>query len=1267
MRTSFARMAAVVPARRRSGRVAAGAVALSMVLATPALALVPGLPLPQLPLVPGTPAPDPGPDPVDELAGVTEEVCDTLLGSEKTGSGVLGDLAALIGEVVDPVSEQCDLEILKALNITFLTRLRTPDGPIVRKTSSFPNVPTPINVDADDAPDLIAQVQVLSFERFELRIIRAPGETSALPASVEALVTPPGDLPRDHVNFGYDATGSRAPTSFVATGLIGDQAKARGVETVALDHAITGAGPRLAILGGLYDGSPTQRTEPIAGRLTLAPVPTAGGVDLTAEEDDVFVRLRNNLPTRASAAVSIKEDAERTVALANLDKAPGVVEVDYEKSPDEQDIDLRASEAIDDLGFVLREYKGDDLREQVRLGAKKVPTEVRIDFGHRPGGARDLSYRTFGGKVAEVDLEFLSRDKVRERSPREWSRIRRTALEAESVPDDIALSFTEDAEADKRRITYLASSRLPRLRVDFEELRDGDLRTSAFVEANGVPTGVTVNQSGPKSGSVATVGGSLDNVEFGLADGAVQTLPGDEPYLRTLSQTQFGATPSSLITVNSIAGRVKALKSIGIDATDAIDVDAKFAFTTTPIVLPGQPGLSPQRRPGIPATPLRVLAEKRGVLTLDNLKVEGRLEVLPRRLGITIDPDARTVSYDSSAGIRSIDVALERKRPFFKDVKRISAEVRDVPEKVAVAFEELEGDGVRLASTEEIGYADLTLNAFPTQIPGAQDFFLAFIPGSGEQGVAISNVGEFRAFARVYRLKRFEFRGTPLRLSAEAGRGSSFRALTRLRPEVGDPLTDQLRADVRIDALPASIDIDETKDKRFEYSASAPIEEIRAKLLGLPGDEERGEPRNVIAGIRNIPTAFTMDLGSNPATGDLLFDAPAAAANPAGGVDLQLRLWDREGDPSLLPNPKTSDYVMLEAGPKTANGGKEDGRRLLLRSELDDVQRLRVRPEGVRRVVQLNHTAKPSNGFRASLFVRPDESPLPPSLDLDAFVPSMPRDFRLEFATEPATLDSSLRMSEGIPRLELDLASVPSVVVDTVIRDIPSKLNLCMDRRTGTCGFKIFGPTSAVDPPFDADRVFGDPLGSLALNLNTLGTATKGIRLSGTICGGKTVQGRESIDPGSIGSAGFVCRSGSDGVQLDVDDLRVRDVRFALGGGNLCSSGGELIENNLFGIALDTAAAGLRVNRMDVFTSSTGTDCDDDDAGADRKRFLIKAPDAVTANEYATIIDATNKVATDVFLGGTINCPNSFLVEQEGIAADLGFNFATFLTGCNAG
>lgn len=642
-------------------------------------------------------------------ATVAGLACDPL----RKATQPFGDLAVGVSDLL------CNAGVL---DYSFYTVYKRPDGTLVkRETRTALLLPTLIEVgDGDLLPDLIGTITPLSLDRFKLRIDRVLLETGPLPLSIEAVANDPtsGTLPRKRIAFGYDARASRAPQSFEAEVRVGTSATQAGATTLSIGYDTRSPGTTLDVIGGLFNGAIGARTDPIGARLSYAPVPQKGGVDLV---------IGNRIEVRKTASSLTKLTA------------------DYE--------DVLASSET-----------------RMRAVVDKLPSWTEVVF------------------------------------------------------DRIATS--------KNKVTYTSVAPVSQFTLDYTAKPGGVLSQAATVKASGLPTGMTVEQTSPKSGSFTATGGSVASVEAGYGDNGM-------PRLLAGVTKPYGYVYEDA-TMKSYAGRFQGLTTATFDGTEPIVVDATIA-ARTPFVFK---------------------------VDTPKLKADGDLQDLPRKVHAFVDLDGGKIEYDGFGDTIDRITVAEATKPagFFpaskllNRVKRIKGEVRQLPPKVIVGLKPDSAEGAGFTASAPVGFIEALLTS-------KEDSSLPV----GESGFKVEDLPDrITVFGRINGLKEVNVQNNDttgkLAVTAKVAR-QKLHAIydSILKDENGDAAKGPGRTivDARLSEIPSDIALTlNSKQGITVYRANDGIDTIDATALAERPLLKRA--RWVTAHVEGIPKELDLFTAETP-------------------------------------------------------------------------------------------------------------------------------------------------------------------------------------------------------------------------------------------------------------------------------------------------------------------------------------------------------------------------------------------------------------------
>ncbi len=330
--------------------------------------------------------------------------------------------AQLLGPVVGvtcPILEiTCQLGLLE---YKWRTVYRRADGSeLVRTTPALAVVPSLINADTDLLPDLVGTVLPLSLTRFQLRIDRAPLETSALPVRVEALISGPigSALAGKTIAAGYDVRDGRAPGSEAITLELLDTTGDGETDGLNVTANTTNPGPKLPLTAELFSGTPDQRTESTRLKATLAPVPSTLGarVEFAPSTNEAFggaaverikLTLSSSQRVRLDGEFATAKPDKLIAGTASIDQLPNSATLVFDETAEaikRRQVTWRAGQTVGALGGKLtitpREPQNAPPTTTVDVAAAGLPT--KLDFTQE--GKLDVTVDTLGsGPISHIE------------------------------------------------------------------------------------------------------------------------------------------------------------------------------------------------------------------------------------------------------------------------------------------------------------------------------------------------------------------------------------------------------------------------------------------------------------------------------------------------------------------------------------------------------------------------------------------------------------------------------------------------------------------------------------------------------------------------------------------------------------------------------------------------------------------------------------------------------------------------------------------------
>lgn len=1060
-----------------------------------------------------------------------------------------------------PVSQA--LCAIPALDYQYVTRFKRPDGTeIVRRHTALVNVPTPLNVDGDLLPDLVATVQVLSLTQFSLRIDRFLTEVSTTPVKIEAIVDDPtaGALPREKINVGYDARAGRAPSSWKATATLPDDGS-DALTTLNIVKDVTGAGPTITTVGGLFDGDSLARRDPLGGAIRYTPVPAQANLGLTLGSY-MEVRAGAVTPTNVEASAEIVDGPREQRVGATIGSLPQSLSVRLEEpGVNQRRVTYAASASVPSLDASYTDSVGGVLGTKVVAKASAIPTGMVLD----QTGARAATFDATGGTLGSVEVGYANGEpRLLANATHPYARVfddgtlksyagRIDALRSASfdATTTIAGELRLGPEPRKplRALVDMPGGRhidavLNKLPRHLKVLYDADgglIDYDAFGETIDDIT-VDAEQDAPFFGRVrrihariatlppqATVNikpnGTGMRLDTSNPIGTVEALLTSGPDA-TLPASEFGAQVEDLASRFTAFARVKGVRLVDVTTGpgDAVTGHVKLA-----------------------SQPLHVRYLE------DGQTIDARLSPVPGDMTVSFDPAAGKVDYDANAGIDSIDATIDATAPLFGRAKHIRARIERLPSSVAVGFKPASGSGVAFSATPAVGMIQAAMTDGVAAEPS--------LP-AGRSGVVMKDVpSEFSLFGRL-----FEVSGAAVTTAANG----NFDATLNTGPLPGGGGLQDLDLDVTFDTagdavaaparivgfvqdLPATLSLKQQGSKTiYDASSTVPKVTLDARDLpgGDPGDPLDGGLHNAVGTLIGVPKQFTIRADS--LTG-------VEASGPFTRADLEA--WDH--------------------GPQNAAFGEDDRNKLTM-STRDGRLHVQARVFALSRVLL-------GTSISTSVDTAFGSAPKPLDIAIDGGTSAEPMDLDVEVDDLPTasvfTFSQLLGMKIGwtaaTPGTDVDLkVSTKDVGADLEIPDLPSVVNVC-----------VGGGLTGCSPKAPSFFQSGGDLWIFPNAFTAVTSANDTIRMSGKVCLPPTDDDGEALDP--PGTVYGACLDGTSPNRIEISNLRLKDQRLEFASGDTTNEDedGDPLEDDLLKLWLEGDSGGIRVDnllvRNDTSDSST--------------------------------------------------------------------------------
>jgi len=1072
-----------------------------------------------------------------------------------------GNLLCESGQVVGgnlpggaPVSQA--LCAIPALDYQFVTRLKKPvGGEIVRRHTAIVNVPTPLNVDGDLLPDVLARVEVFSLTQFSLRIDRMLTELGTLPVKIEAVIDDPtaGGLPRENIHVGYDARVSRAPSSWKATATLPDDGS-DALTTLDVVQQITGAGATIKTVGGLFDGDSLVRKDPMGGAIAYTPVPSQATLGLTLGSY-MEVRAGASAPVLADASAEIVQGPREQRVGAQIGSLPQNLRVRFEEpGADQRLVTYAASASVPSLAATYTDSVGGTLGTKVVAKASGLPTGMVLD----QTAARAATFTATGGTLGSVEVGYANGEPRLLNAAHPYARIyddgtlrsyagRIDALKSASIDATSKITgelrlgpeprkkFRALVDMPGGRHIDAVVSNLPRHIKVLYDADGGVIDYDAFGETidditldaeqtapffgrvrrihgriAGLPSQATVNMEPRSGGFKLDANNPIGEVEALLTSGPDASLPAG----------QLGAQVEDLPDRFTAFARVQGLRLVDVTTIgDAVSGHVQLASKA-----------------------LRVRYLEAGQT------IDASLSPVPSDMTVSFDPAAGRLDYDANAGIASIDATITADAPLFGRAKRIVARVEELPSDVSIAMKLASGSGVAFSATPAVGMIQAAID----------DGVASAAPlAAGRSGVVLKDVpSEFSLFGRLYNVNAATVTTAGANLDASLTTGAlPGGELQGLDLDVtfdtpGDAVAQPAHLVGSVTDLPSTLTLAQHGSKiTYDASSIVPKVTLDARNLpgGAPGASLDGGLHNAVGTLTDVPLHF--EITSAGATG-------LTANGPFTRADLEA--WDH--------------------GPRNAAFG-EDGRNKLSLDTRDGRLHVQARVFALSKVLLSTLVStKVETAFGQTpqpVDVAVDGGTAAEPLDLDVGVEDLPLSSTFEF---DQTLGMKVGWEAATAGTDVTLkVSSKDVGADLSIPNLPSSVDVCFGGGLVGCNPKA-KQIVRVDP-----GVFSDSRDVVFPNSFTAVTEANGtITIGGRVCLPPTDDDGEALNP--PGTVYGTCLDGSAPNRIEIANLRLRNQRLEFAAGDSASEDedGDPIENDLLKLYLEGDSDGIKVDELRV-------------------------------------------------------------------------------------
>jgi hypothetical protein len=1103
--------------------------------------------------------------------GLGATISDLTCDPSRVLDGPLGALGSGLSALLCNVDQ---------LQYSIYTVYQRPDGTtLIRETSALLLVPALVNVDDDVLPDIQASLTPVSTSRVMLRIDRALLETAPLPVSVEVIANDPtkGDLPRQHIAFGYDARGSRAPQSFQADIRIGESATEPGAATLGIQYATGGAGPNLAVMGGVFDGTPTNRTNPVGLRQFYTPMPSRTGVELVVGHH-LAMRQTTNTPTVLTADFEDVTAPDEVRAHVVFDKLPAFAETGYEPiGPSHRKITYVAAAATDRFTLDYTDKSGPTVNQAATVKVNALPTGLTleqtsatagtfeatggfigsVEAGYADGRAPQLlagatgpyGYVTAGSYAGRIDgLQRASFDatgpivvdaQIAARKPFTL-KVDQPGLTVDGALADLPIHARAAIDLGAGKVDYNGfGDTIDTVAIDarkaepfFEQIR----RIQAT--ARQLPPMVTASlgTGQPRKGIDFQASAPIGSVEA-----LVRSAP-EGPVPPGLRPDRQGASIIDTAEAFSAVGRVYGLKSLRYLAS----VDATGTSPEAPYEL----------RIDHSAGPFDVRYQQ------DGSTITGAIEDVPATANLVYSKAAGVIHFDGSAGVERVFLQRQDALPFAGAAKLLRATILGLPQPIDITIPRKGVDKTVVEVSSPVRQADLLLTSGAEPSPGGDP------NDTGESRLYVRTADfccadELELAARVNGFKSLSFQdgdnGTDVSLDLAAPQ--RFKAHAEINRDHDAVATTGI-VDLDINALPTHFDT-RLSDTAFRWFASVPIDSIKLTASNLPGRKGAGAPHFVDATLTKAPSSFQVGLTAS----DTGFKSDTGAVGEAevNVTDVRTTFPDR-----LSADRNTVRLVNTDAGLSQARARVFDVKEARAGTIADNLSgHLEFGAPAKPIDVSLDTTRSGPTTQHAEIHV-----PQPPQhIDIDATVAD--KVTRLSYDAHGQEFpEFDIRSTTRKPNTSI--VAVDLTGIDVVVKDLPPRLVFCFTDQGQLAGVycRHDAPDQyVVDPCITCQRTLITQYNDATVSLDTTG-ATKRLRL-------ERLYSCHGPDP----AMGNGCLNAGDRFDfLSIQNLLAQRFQFEFADSESVErDDGDPVEDDLLKLYLDTSPDGINIERLETW------------------------------------------------------------------------------------
>jgi hypothetical protein len=1165
-------------------------------------------------------------DPGDLLGvGLGKTISDLTCDPSRTLAGPLGALGSGLSALLCNVDQ---------LQYTVHTVYQRPDGSTVaRDTPALLLVPTLVNADDDLLPDLQVSLTPMSTSRVVLRIDRALLETAALPVSVEVIANDPtkGDLPRQHIAFGYDARGARAPQSFEADIRIGESATEPGAATLGIQYTTSGTGPYLAVTGGVFDGTTATRTNPVGLRQLYTPMPSRTAVELVVGHH-LAMRQTTTAPTVLTADFEDVTAPDEVRAHVVFDKLPASAEVGYEPiAPARRKITYTASAAIDRFTLDYTDKSGTTVNQAATVKANALPTTLTleqtsptagtfdatggnvgsVEAGYAegrlpsllPGATGPYGYVTAGSYAGRIEgLQRATFDaagpividaQIAARKPFTL-KIDQPGLTVDGTLADLPKHARAAIDLSAGKVDYngfgdtIDSVTFDARRAEpfFEQVR----RIQATARQLPPVVTATVLAGQPRKGLDFQASAPIGSLEALLRSDPEGTVP------TGLGAGRQGASMIDKTTTFSALGRVYGLKSLRYLAS----VDATPTVPEAPYEL----------RVDHAAGPFDIRYQQ------DGSTITGAIEDLPATANLVYTKAAGLVHYDGSAGVERVLLQRQDDQPFAGAAKMLRVTILGLPQPIDITIPRKGVDRTVIEASSPVRQADVLLTSGAEPAPGGDP------NDTGESRLYVrtadfccANQLELAARVNGFKGLSFDDSGSGTDMSLDLAAPQRFKAHAEIN-RAGDAVATTGLVDLDVDALPSHFDT-RLSETTFRWFASAPVGTIKLTASNLPGNKGPGAPHFVEATLAGVPAS--LQVGLTPSDTGFRSDTGVLGEAEVNISDVRTTYPDR-----LPADRDTVRLVTTDAGLSQARARVFDVKEARAGTIVDTLSgHLEFGAAPAKPIdVLLDTTRSGPSTQHAEIHV-----PQPPRhVDIDATVAD--KVTKLSYDAHGQEFpEFDIRATSRKP--STSVVAVDLTGIDVVVKDLPPALAFCFTDQGQLAGVycRHDAPDQyVVDPCITCQRTLITQYNDVTVSLETTG-ATKRVRLE-----------RLYSCHGSDPALGEGCLTAGDRFDfLSIQNLLAQRFQFEYADSESVErDDGDPVEDDLLKLYLDTGPDGVNIERLEAWKH-----------GRDKRTIVIANDpgDPVRATHAFAAIDTTPPPSLEAG-SGSLTCDHIAIRTQ---------------------